>query len=206
LRAHENFDSRTPPSHNVSCGTVTVKRTFETLFESNGFAIKRSGDSPFAVTVRGQHVRRLKSYEDAMAVLRELERRKFGVEATNPDQWRPVATLMTARRRHRAARRGLPFAITPEMIYQKMEKNGFRCALSGMPFHLPRRDDPSRNAMDIDPWAPSIDRIDHRLGYVPGNVRVVSIVANYALNRFGSDTLLQLAQGVVDTLAFKIRH
>ena len=73
-----------------------------------------------------------------------------------------------------------------------MLETKFLCAVSGVPL--------SRTgafAGAPDPWAPSIDRIENRHGYLKDNVRVVSLVANLAMNRWGYDVMLRLAKAVV---------
>lgn len=62
------------------------------------------------------------------------------------------------------------------------------CAVSGIKF--------DRRVGKRSPWMPSIERIDCLDGYVVGNVRWVSLAANIALNDFGFDVLIRLANGV----------
>lgn len=106
--------------------------------------------------------------------------------------WQTIAETTHRRQKNAAKGRGIPFALTAEHVYQLMAETGFRCAVSGIMFSKPALD-----RIEVDPWAPSIDRIDNREGYMPGNVRVVTAAANYAMNRWGYDMLLRLANGVV---------
>ncbi len=48
------------------------------------------------------------------------------------------------------------------------------------------------------PWAPSVDRIDSSKGYVPGNVRLVCVAANLAMNEWGEDVLARVARAYVE--------
>lgn len=78
--------------------------------------------------------------------------------------------------KHRAKRRGIPFSLTLDDI-QIPE----RCPVLGIPLAL----SPSRPRE----CSPSLDRINPSLGYVPGNVQVVS----YRANRLKADaSLLEL--------------
>jgi len=70
--------------------------------------------------------------------------------------------------------------ITPEFLYSLWDTQGGLCALSKMPmfheFHNPR--------------SVSIDRIDGKLGYVPGNVQLVCQWVNLAKNKFSNEQIL----------------
>lgn len=55
------------------------------------------------------------------------------------------------------------------------------CAVSGVAIEW----DKTRS-----PRSPSLDRIDNGRGYVSGNVRVVCLMANYAMNKFGAAEFL----------------
>jgi hypothetical protein len=48
-----------------------------------------------------------------------------------------------------------------------------------------------------DPFSPSLDRIDCTQGYVAGNVRLVCLIVNFALNTFGDDAFLEMCRAVV---------
>lgn len=105
--------------------------------------------------------------------------------------WAALAKALTARARWRAKARGIPFQITASQVYGLMQRADFRCTVSGIAFSKPER-----KALEREPWAPSIDRIDARVGYLPDNVRVVALAANYAMNQWGYDVLLRLARAV----------
>ncbi len=78
----------------------------------------------------------------------------------------PIA-LMLMRSRSRAKRVGLQHTLRPSDIVIPDV-----CPVLGIPIEMGKhRKGPSPNS-------PSIDRIDSRLGYVPGNVRVISHRAN----------------------------
>jgi len=110
------------------------------------------------------------------------------------DDW---ADYLTAIAKKRAANKGLPFSITPEHVRELASKQAFKCALSGIPFDFC---DLRREREFRRPFFPSLDRIDNRGGYTIGNVRVLCVGVNFALNEWGEDTLRLMAKGVLGLL------
>ncbi len=90
--------------------------------------------------------------------------------------------------------RGIEFTLTEEYVNQLIDSCNGKCLLTGIPFNL--LIDPKYR---IRLWAPSIDRIDSKIGYVPGNVRIVATAVNIALNDFGDEVLEKIAEGFVTT-------
>lgn len=78
----------------------------------------------------------------------------------------PVAYLLR-RAKARAARKGLKFALTPDDV-SPLPK---RCPVFGLKLHN-----------EGGPGSYSLDRIDNKKGYVPGNVVVISYLANRLKN------------------------
>lgn len=80
------------------------------------------------------------------------------------------------------------------MIWERCEG---RCAVSGLEF--------SNAAVGMGrarhPFMPSLDQIEPGKGYTAENVRFVCVAANFAMNAWGLDTLIQVAQGVIKTAA-----
>jgi hypothetical protein len=99
--------------------------------------------------------------------------------------------------RKNAKAKSLPCTITLEDITDLAEKSQGRCSLSGIPYEFGAAEEmyrhPSRRKRV---WAPSIDRIDSAVGYVPGNVRLVCMAVNVARQEFGDDVLLKLAKAL----------
>ncbi|RPJ20099.1 MAG: hypothetical protein EHM33_29160 [Chloroflexi bacterium] len=106
--------------------------------------------------------------------------------------WRDVAKEMWSRAKHSADKRGIPFELRPGDVYHLMKLADYRCSLSGILLSKRIASDGRR-----DPWAASLDRIESRHGYTPGNVRIVCMIANFAMNEWGQDTLLRLARGMI---------
>ena len=113
---------------------------------------------------------------------------------SNDVSWMDVARWMCQRQRTSAKERGICFELVTADVYKEMERLNFRCAVSGI--SMSRRVGPIASP---DPWAASIDRIDNRHGYTPDNFRVVCLVANLAMNRWGYDVLLRLSKSVTQS-------
>jgi hypothetical protein len=66
------------------------------------------------------------------------------------------------------------------------------CAVSGLPFGLQVVGDGQAKR----PFAPSLDRINRHKSYRRDNVRLVVSIANFAMNAWGAEPLLQLASAL----------
>lgn len=63
--------------------------------------------------------------------------------------------------------------------------------MTGIPFHLENRGTSRRN-----PYAFSMDRIEPMKGYTIGNVRLVLLSVNLAMNEFGEGHLREIAEAL----------
>ena len=90
-------------------------------------------------------------------------------------EWRIGKLVSMAK--NRSSNKGVPFNI--DSVYM-MELYDGKCAISGIQLELGRADKGK-----VHPYAPSIDRIEPSLGYVKGNVRIVTYQMNVALSEFG---------------------
>lgn len=91
----------------------------------------------------------------------------------------------------RAAKIGVPFALTFPDLDALWRASGGRCAVSGLLMDTGRR--------GHHPMRASLDRIDSSKGYEIGNVRLVCVAVNYALADWGEDFLFRLASGIIRT-------
>lgn len=96
--------------------------------------------------------------------------------------------------RSNAKKADVPFALDECVISEIWKEQGGRCAVSGLDF----TDEQFATALVKRPFAPSIDRIVPRDGYVPKNVRIVCVCANFSMNEWGLETLVRLADAVLD--------
>ncbi|HEX6011829.1 MAG TPA: hypothetical protein VFY87_08520 [Geminicoccaceae bacterium] len=74
------------------------------------------------------------------------------------------------------------------------ERAGGRCEVSGLEF----TDEKFPEALVARPFAPSLDRIVPRGDYTVDNVRLVCVRANFSMTEWGLDTLVRLADTVID--------
>jgi len=71
-----------------------------------------------------------------------------------------------------------------------------RCALSGVVMSLPRNTlvwEQDRG----NPWKPSLDRIDSNKGYLRGNVRFITVMANLCKQSFSDEEVIAFCRAVV---------
>lgn len=87
---------------------------------------------------------------------------------------------MLYRARHRAKRKGLAFAIQAKDIFIPEF-----CPVLGVAM--------SKGASMPHDYSPSIDRLDSSLGYVAGNIRVISHRANFLKNNASAEELELIA-------------
>lgn len=100
----------------------------------------------------------------------------------------------TAKRR--AKKLGIDFDLTKEWITEQITKQDNCCALTKIPFMIEQ----TKNY--INPFAPSLDRINSNKGYTINNVRIVCVALNLSLNEFGEDVFTQVCQAY---LKFKLQ-
>ena len=98
--------------------------------------------------------------------------------------------------KNRATTKSVPFDIDYEYLIQLWDIQNGKCAISGRNLDL----QPFGYKGQVNPNAPSVDRITPALGYTKDNVRIVCYQVNVALSEFGENALLQLCS---DILAFR---
>lgn len=175
------------------------RRKWKLSGEDDLYLVERNGWYSVQGTLDGTRVRKscgTKLQSTAEMILERMKREYisgFEMDYADPNrEWKEVAKLACERQEASAKNRGIPFNLKPGDVYTSMRSTGYRCAVSGIP--LAKR---LVLGGERDPWAPSIDRIENRHGYIVENIRVVCLVANYAMNSWGHDVLLRLARGVL---------
>jgi hypothetical protein len=125
-------------------------------------------------------------------------KRTLYVDETGPVALPALKDLLTNARKNARAR-GLEITITLEDMKGLAELSQGRCMLTGIPFEHGAcdalRESTTRRKRV---WAPSLDRIESSKGYVPGNVRLVCMAVNAALQEFGDAVLLRIAHALVE--------
>ncbi len=94
--------------------------------------------------------------------------------------------------KRRAVLKGLEFSIPLTQISDALY-DGF-CEKTGIEFDF----GPPPKDCRVNPWAPSIDRIDNLRGYAIGNVQMVCNAFNIAKNDFPEHVVYALAQALVN--------
>lgn len=108
-------------------------------------------------------------------------------------EWLPTwAKNLYTQTRARAKKRHQVFSLSPDVYAALVSK---RCALSAIEFDT----GPTATRHQKRPFAPSIDRLDNTKGYEEGNVRLVCVAVNIAMNIWGADVLWMVARGLVTT-------
>lgn len=96
--------------------------------------------------------------------------------------------------------RGRPHGETTDLdlpyLKALWESQAGQCALSGITMNLPSGVG-EWMADKHNPWKPSLDRVDSSRGYVRGNVRFVTLIANLCKQSFTDDVVLTFAEAVV---------
>lgn len=102
-----------------------------------------------------------------------------------------LETQMWHSAKHRAAAKDIPFTITQEDILTIWTDT---CPVFG--YELRPNQAGGRNS---DRGSQSLDRIDNRKGYVPGNIQILSQRANAMKNDATPDELLRFADWIYET-------
>lgn len=106
-----------------------------------------------------------------------------------PSRQKVEATLKTAIRAaaSRARQKGVPFDLSLDHILGMAAAQDFRCSLTGIRFFAAHS-----SKGRVHPYLPSIDRIGPKLGYTPGNVRLVIYAVNAMLLDWGEECFLRV--------------
>jgi hypothetical protein len=120
---------------------------------------------------------------------------------TEPHIWKPllrdvnrckeIARGLYYRARDRATAGNFECELSVEIVNEMLLATGGRCQVSGTMLDLSK---PIPGARGRRPWAPSMDRKDHRIGYTIANSRIVCCAANFAMNMWGDGILADLLE------------
>jgi hypothetical protein len=111
------------------------------------------------------------------------------------ERWTPARVLtrllygVTAR----AVKNGIPCDLTAADLQELFDRQDGRCAICGIAFDFSSDRGPNERL----PFAPSVDRIVPALGYVRGNVRLTTVVANYAMSDWGEEPVRRFARALL---------
>lgn len=93
--------------------------------------------------------------------------------------------------RNRARRRNLEFTLTNKDLQELIEKQNFKCALTGEELTTQFK----HNCAEYNA---SLDRIDSSKGYIEGNVQWVTKDINFAKYKMSQEDFINLCKKVVD--------
>jgi hypothetical protein len=138
----------------------------------------------------------------AQVRIRKVAPGRYELAAGVPDATPPIrdgeplpkwarACVSTASRKNGARWGAEPFQ--KDDLIALWKEGGGRCMLTGLPF----RDTAVGIGKARHPFAPSLDRIDSNKPYSRRNCRLVLQAVNFALNAFGDDVFLAIAEGAI---------
>lgn len=90
--------------------------------------------------------------------------------------------------RTRSRNKSLPFDIEIADLLALADAQDFRCAITGIEFFAK-----APKSGRVDPYTPSIDRIEPSPGYTKGNIRIVIFAVNAMLLDWGETVFVQVA-------------
>ena len=96
--------------------------------------------------------------------------------------------------RSRIKDRPRDFNLTLEYLKEIWDEQEGKCPFTG--FDLELRTYKYDSQLNIK--SASLDRIDNSKGYVQGNVRFVSVMFNFARNKFSDEEVIEFAQAVIE--------
>jgi hypothetical protein len=102
----------------------------------------------------------------------------------------------------RSKKKNLKIDIDLDFLLEMYEKQNGRCCLTDIEFKLERNKNKERF---YTPYAPSLDKIDSSKGYTRDNVRLVLVIVNLALNRFGDKVFEEISTAFLKKKGFILK-
>lgn len=100
------------------------------------------------------------------------------------------ASVLVASARRRAEQKGIPFSLTKDAVAASLALG--RCFATGLPLDFAINKDYRMN-----PFAPSLDRIDPSEGYTTDNIRITCAAYNVGRGQWGDEVFLKVAHAAV---------
>ena len=121
-----------------------------------------------------------------------LEHREDRLKRAKENYYANFANSLVRSLKQRAKTMDVPFDLDIDFVKELYSKQSGKCLLTGIAFILDKSDTSRR------PFAPSIDRINSKLGYTKNNVRLVCTIVNLALNEFGDSSFDKMCRAYVE--------
>lgn len=96
--------------------------------------------------------------------------------------------------KNRAIEKQIPFNLDIDFLMSLWKETNGCCAITGQKFDLEQWG----NKGQVSPQAVSIDRIKPQLGYIKGNVRLITYHLNIAISDFGLEELEKLCKFILN--------
>jgi len=112
------------------------------------------------------------------------------------DDFSPFRFHLKNARMHSKSRKKKEITVTLEDLKLQWEKQNGKCPYTGWKMDNPISTS-TRLKKTLNPCRASLDRIDSSKGYTPDNIQFVSVMANYAKNKFSDVELFQFCEAVV---------
>ena len=122
---------------------------------------------------------------------REALQHKFGVDLY------AYASMLVSGAKARAKKRSLEFNLTVDWLLERLARGV--CEVTGLPF-VPSIGTGQQRSF-LNPWAPSLDRIENSRGYTTDNVQVVVSIYNIAKGEHTDADVFRMAEALVRTHA-----
>ena len=90
-------------------------------------------------------------------------------------------------------KKGIEYGLTREWIKEKLDVG--KCEITGLPFVFKEYKEGQRGVRSF--YAPSIDRIDNSIGYIPSNCRMIIWGYNLAKNNYTEREVLNLSLSLI---------
>lgn len=119
---------------------------------------------------------------------------QFLISNNRKDEYTPFRWYIL-RAEFRNRKRNFGCDLTLEYLKQLWDFQNGTCPITGWKLILPNNT--HKAWINENPCNASLDRIDSSKGYTQGNVRFISVMANYAKNIFTDKQLLEFCEAVV---------
>lgn len=162
----------------------------------------KAGDKRRYASVSKHLGRKNCTLEDAVALQAELSMAKpsYGTKSIGVE-WVPSERWIRQTRLNLLKRDRAEHVLSETDLRGLCDRSQGICELTGMPF----RENSKRHRQGhmLNPFSPSVDRINSRSGYTADNCRLVCLCVNLALNQWGDEVFDTMARAYVTQLLNK---